>query len=208
MIKFPKIGMRNIKTSLAVFICLLLFKLINRDNSIFACIAAVICMQNTVDDSFNKGIERTIGTILGGVAGVVVYYILNELFVHDVSIFIIPIGIIILIELCLILNVKQSIVICIVVYLTVLISPSIKGNHVMYTIMRVIDTTIGIVVAILINKYIVMPKKLRDLLLRHDNLTFDSNDLDISNEKENTNEITNNSSGNIEDDENNINNFK
>jgi hypothetical protein len=49
---FPRIGMRNIKTSTAVFLCLLIFQLINRENSIQACIAAVICMQNTVVGAF------------------------------------------------------------------------------------------------------------------------------------------------------------
>lgn len=92
-----KIGMRNIKTSLSVFLCLLLFELINRGNSIFACIAAVICMQNTVVDSMEKGIARVIGTVIGGFLGALSLFIINTFFNSSILIFVIPLGIMILI---------------------------------------------------------------------------------------------------------------
>lgn len=72
-----KIGMRNIKTTISVFICLLVFELINRNNPIFACIAAVICVQNTIVDSKEIGFSRIIGTIIGGLAGAFTLFIVN-----------------------------------------------------------------------------------------------------------------------------------
>ena len=56
--QIPKIGMRNIKTAISVFLCLVLFESVNRDNSFYACIAAIICMQQTVENTFSKEIGR------------------------------------------------------------------------------------------------------------------------------------------------------
>lgn len=71
-----KIGMRNIKTALSVFICLC-FEAINQDKALFACMAAVMCVQNTIEDSMKIGISRIIGTIIGGLSGALILYIVN-----------------------------------------------------------------------------------------------------------------------------------
>lgn len=161
---FPKIGMRNIKTSISVFLCLLLFQILNRDNALQACIAAVICMQNTIVDSYKKGIERVKGTILGGIGGAFVLYLITNFGYEDIIIFVIPLGIVILIELCVTLNMKQSVVICCVVYLGILITIEREGGPVIYAVNRVIDTTIGIMITIIVNKYIKVPEKIKNLI--------------------------------------------
>lgn len=163
-----KIGMRNIKTSLSVFLCLLFFELINRDNSIFACIAAVICLQNTVLDSMEKGVARILGTIIGGVVGALVIFIVNTYFGDKILIFIIPLGIMLLIQICVSLNLKQSVVICCVVYLSIMITKNHQGGYVLYTINRVIDTSIGIIFALLVNRYFKLPEKLKLKLKKED----------------------------------------
>ena len=67
----PKIGMRNIKTAFSVFICIALFNLFKRDNAFYACIAAVICMKDTYENSLSIGINRLLGTFLGGLLGII-----------------------------------------------------------------------------------------------------------------------------------------
>lgn len=161
---FPKIGMRNIKTSTSVFLCLLVFEIINRDNAIQACIAAIICMQNTIDDSFKKGIERVFGTILGGIIGALVLFFVETFGHEELLLFIIPLGIIILIEICVGLNLKQSVVICCVVYLSILITKKHEGGYILYTINRVVDTTLGIMITIFVNKYMKIPDDVKRLL--------------------------------------------
>ncbi|MGB4439925.1 MAG: aromatic acid exporter family protein [Sedimentibacter sp.] len=164
--EIPKIGMRNIKTSLSVFVSLLLFQIINRENSIYACVSAVICMQNTIVDSLEKGISRIIGTIVGGITGALVLFVVTDLFSvrEDMMIFIIPLGIVILIEICVAIGMKQAVVISCVVYLSILISKNRDGGYLLYTMNRVIDTSVGIIIALLINKYVVMPDRLRIIL--------------------------------------------
>lgn len=58
---------------------MLIFQLFNRDNPFFACIAAVFCMKDTVSSSISMGLNRTIGTIIGGVVGIIMIY-LNSVF--------------------------------------------------------------------------------------------------------------------------------
>lgn len=161
-----KIGMRNIKTSISVFLCLLIFQLFNRENAIQACIAAVICMQNTVVDSFKRGTDRVIGTIIGGIMGGFVLFLLTSLGKEDLLIFIIPLGMAVLIEICVSINMKQSVVISCVIYLIILTSKNQAGGYVLYTLNRVIDTTIGIMIALFVNKYMNLPPKLKELLVR------------------------------------------
>lgn len=156
-----KIGMRNFKTSLSVFICLLVFDFINRDNAIFACIAAVICMQSTVVDSLERGISRIIGTIIGGIVGIIVLFVASKFLNQDLLIFIIPLGIMALIHICVTINAKQSVAICCVVYLSIMINKSHEGGYVLYTVNRVIDTSFGILIALAINKYLTMPEKIK-----------------------------------------------
>ncbi|WP_326909329.1 FUSC family protein [Sedimentibacter sp. MB31-C6] len=155
----PKIGMRNIKTTIAVFFCLLLFEIINRENSFYACIAAVICMQNTVDNSMQKSISRIIGTAIGGFVAIIVLIFLETYIIEDAYFLFIPIGIIVLIEICVAINKKDAVSICCVVYLSILITKRQEGGYLIYTIDRIIDTSIGIFIALIVNKYIKKPKR-------------------------------------------------
>ena len=51
-----KLGLRAIKTAISVFLCLLIAYILNRTDTLFASIAAIICLQPT----YNK----TLMTIL------------------------------------------------------------------------------------------------------------------------------------------------
>ncbi len=162
--QLAKIGMRNIKTAVSVFFCLLLFDFINRDNSFYAAIAAIICMQPTVENTFSKGVARIIGTIIGGLAGII-FLVFGESFINDKAfIFLIPLGIIILIEICVLLNQKEAVSICCIVFLSIMISHRFKGDHFWYTFDRVIDTSIGIIIAVAVNRYFKIPDFIKKLL--------------------------------------------
>ena len=50
-----RVGLRNIKTALAVTVCMIIFQFLGRENAFYACIAAVICMKDTVSSSFTMG---------------------------------------------------------------------------------------------------------------------------------------------------------
>ncbi len=70
MVYFPRVGMRMIKTAVAVGICFLVSRLTGGDERpIFSAIAAVICMQPYVEHSVNVAFNRIIGTVIGAMFG-------------------------------------------------------------------------------------------------------------------------------------------
>ena len=67
-----------IKSSVAVFLCLLLYPLFgHRGVPFYAAIAAILCMQPDVSNSFRVAINRTIGTLIGGVYGIIMLSLLK-----------------------------------------------------------------------------------------------------------------------------------
>ena len=68
MPKLPKIGMRIVKSALAVFVCLLIDRL-RGGMPFYAAIAAILCMQPDVANSLKTAANRVIGTLVGGLAG-------------------------------------------------------------------------------------------------------------------------------------------
>jgi uncharacterized membrane protein YgaE (UPF0421/DUF939 family) len=173
----PKIGMRNIKTSVSVFICLLIFEIVNRDNSFYACIAAIICMQTTLENSFKIGITRTMGTLLGGLFGAIILSIGGSYISDKAFIFLIPLSIMLLIELCVSLNRKEAVAISCIVFLSIVISHRARGDYLSHTINRIIDTIIGIIVAVAVNKYLKMPDSLKKYTNIHKK-TDDTDDIE------------------------------
>ena len=67
--KLHKPGMRNIKTGIGVMICVLAGHLHLVDNTLFAAIACIVCMQTTVKGSLTAGLNRLKGTFIGGIIG-------------------------------------------------------------------------------------------------------------------------------------------
>ncbi|WP_304969360.1 FUSC family protein [Romboutsia ilealis] len=67
--KLHKPGMRNIKTGIGVMICVLVGYLNIIDNTLFAAVACIVCMQTTVKGSLTVGLNRLKGTFIGGLIG-------------------------------------------------------------------------------------------------------------------------------------------
>ena len=74
-LKLPKIGLRTIKSGIAVFLCLALLP----SEPFFACLTAVICLQDTVYNSIHIGINRGAGTILGSCFGLIFLFFFRTL---------------------------------------------------------------------------------------------------------------------------------
>lgn len=146
-------GSRNIKTALSVLVCLIFWP-----NSLFAAIAAVICVQGTVENSLVIGINRLIGTLLGGILGIVFLYIANGLNLQNFLPLIVSIGVLLIIYICNIIKKPSACSIASITLISILVSQS-YNNPLMYSIRRIIETAFGVIVAILINKYIHPPKE-------------------------------------------------
>ena len=69
----PPVGMRMVKSALAVLICLLVSLLVDReDMRIYSSIAALLCVQPYAEDTKRMAIQRTVGTAIGSVFGIAV----------------------------------------------------------------------------------------------------------------------------------------
>ena len=69
--RLPGIGLRIIKSSIAVLLCFGVYFLRGqRGVPFYSAIAAILCMQPYVANSLKVGVNRIIGTLIGGAAGI------------------------------------------------------------------------------------------------------------------------------------------
>ena len=64
-----RLGLRAIKTAIAVAICAFISMFFNHEDIFCACIASVICLEQTYEQTWDTGINRIIGTLIGGIVG-------------------------------------------------------------------------------------------------------------------------------------------
>lgn len=149
-------GFRTIKTAIAVFASLILYALISREGVIFAVMAILICMQDSVEKSIAEGINRTIGTIIGAVFGTI--FVFMDIYYLNATVYyaIVMLGIIALIHVCHLIGIRRSIVIATVVYMVIILGAG--DNPIQYSIDRTFDTLIGIVMAVIVNNFLFKPK--------------------------------------------------
>lgn len=145
-----KIGMRTIKTAIAVALSVFICQLFKLTSPFFAGIAAIITMQSTVVDSFKIGKNRMLGTVFGASIGLVGSLIAPE---NPIAI---GIGIIIIITICNFLGWKKPISIATIVFLSIMLVQK-DGSRLHYSVYRTIDTFVGIIIGVLINYFIVPP---------------------------------------------------
>ena len=148
------IGMRVIKTAIAMAIGVLVSSKFHLQYPFFTVIAAIIAMQNTLDDSFKKGLGRISGTILGGIAGIIyLNFCISEYIVWNAVI----IGILAVLIMYVQLKLKwnQSIQISLIVFLSICLTTRDESVS-YYAIVRVLDTVIGIGIAFAVN-YLISP---------------------------------------------------
>ena len=145
---FPKIGMRNVKTALAAALCALVYYFLDRGPA-FACIGAIFGMGSDMEDSRKNGGNRLFGTLIGGLLGMVLFRL--YLFIEPTgkyTLWLVPltfIGTVILIVLCQMFWVggvqPGGVVLCILLFNTPV------ESYVSYALYRILDTTIGVLVA-------------------------------------------------------------
>lgn len=161
------VGMRNLKTALAVFICIIISQLLQLEYPFYAVIATIIAMENSVTNSYTVGKNRMMGTLVGAAIGFVFAWIDPHSAVYS------AIGIVIVIYICNLLKWNKSISIASIVFLAIMLNLRPGESPFLYGMHRVADTLIGISVAVLVN-YLVFPpdhersmEQMRSVLRKH-----------------------------------------
>jgi len=164
-----RIGMRVIKTTAAVAICLFIAWVMGSEDSIpIAAIAAIVTMQATGTETLKIGIFRVLGTIIGGIFGIIAVLIglVVPEFAQGLFIVVIPVMLLINLYICNLLNMRDSCSISCVVTIIVgsqLLVDASFDESLIFTFVRVRDTLIGVSVATTIN---LLPKLARRICKR------------------------------------------
>ena len=139
------IGLRTIKTALAVTISILLSNLLHLKYPYFVAITSIISMDKTARLSIDMGQNRVIGTFIGAIIGIIFAYIDRG------NPFLTGLGILIIILFSNRLNLPGTITIggfvCveIMVHIPLQVSPLFFGYH------RTLDSLLGALIAFIIN---------------------------------------------------------
>lgn len=151
------LGMRTIKSGLAIFVALLLAKLPIVHSPFYVSIGTIFALQSTVKNSFAMGRQRILGTLLGGLIGFLFACLpwQNAL----------SAGLAAILTIIICNQTKNSAAISISITICLSILLSIDGQHpLIYSLNRTFDTALGLGLGVLINYFIARPKYFRPLL--------------------------------------------
>lgn len=160
--KFHLPGMRTLKTMVAVAICFLIFlpfwetevgpgdNILDHVGPFYACIAAIVCMQDSVKRSVKQGISRLIGTGIGGCVGIVILWISGEESSPLLFGVLLALGVMTTIWICDLLRKPAACSIGGVVCCAVLLSHGGPERY-FYLLARMGETAIGILIGVAVN---------------------------------------------------------
>lgn len=153
------LGMRSLKTVIAMSLCLLLALLVDyKEKPFYACISAIIVMQNTTAETAKTGIARVMGTLIGGVIGMLMVPLIKLSGNSEALLYImLPFGVLISIVFCNVVNFKKASSISAIVLLSLLLADA-NSNLYQYLTARIIETLIGAVIATIVN-FAIKPRR-------------------------------------------------
>lgn len=139
------IGLRTIKTGLAVAFALLLAGLRGSPAPIFAAIGSIVAMSRTWHDAVRACLTQLAGITCGVLIGWSFQYLTPGYAAWKVGV-----GIVLVILACNVLRLRFAVPLSCIVFVSVcLLDPS--QNFVLYGINRLLDTSIGLVTALAVN---------------------------------------------------------
>lgn len=160
----PKIGMRIIKSALAVFICCVIDYFRGSGYPFYSAIAAILCMQKEIGKGIDIAKNRMIGTCIGGFCGYLALLLVNQdIFAHELIRYaILSLCIIPVMYITLLIKKQSATYITCVVFLCVSITHGSDISPELFALNRVIDTFIGIIVSLIINNTLFVFKEVEE----------------------------------------------
>lgn len=166
IIRLPGIGMRIIKSAVAIAVCYLVNTVRGDSGMVFySQLAALWCIQMYRSSTKTNAIQRTVGTFIGAVYGLV--YLLINKHAHYGRIYeAISVSVFVLLVLytSVIFKKKQASYFSCVVFLSIVVNHIGDINPYMFVFNRFLDTMIGLAVGIGINDININIKKDKDTL--------------------------------------------
>lgn len=146
-----RLGMRTLKTGLAVMLVTALFVVLHRGNPMIAALAAVFALRADFETTIEFGKSRIIGNAIGGMFAIV-YYLLFTVFHHNEwsMVILLPVLLMVLISLNDGINNNKGLIGSVAAFLMIALTIPADATYV-YALQRVLDTFIGTIAAILMN---------------------------------------------------------
>lgn len=155
-----KIGMRTAKTGLAVFLVLAIFHLFDWKGTQIAALTAVFSLRENFNKSLSFGVSRILGNTIGGLMAIIFYFVSDFFHGHFlVTLLLVPFLTMMTIVLNVAFNNVSGIVGANAAFLLISLAPPGPGNASWYVISRVLQTFVGVLLAILVNSDIEMFRK-------------------------------------------------
>lgn len=166
--KSARIGSRIIKSSVGIMLCYAVYLLRGKSGIPFYSMLAVLwCIQPYTNKTLAMALQRTVGTIIGAVYGLIT--ILLEIYILPVydnvfgyiinALMIIPV-----LYTTVMLNKKNASYFSCVVFLSITVIHLMDSNPFIFVLNRVLDTFIGIGIGLVVNSARLPRKRVTDCL--------------------------------------------
>jgi uncharacterized membrane protein YgaE (UPF0421/DUF939 family) len=163
----PHIGMRNVKSALAIIVCFFAWQMIRwilpilEMHPLYGYVAVVLVMKDTIDKSLSYGMIRLKGTVIGLIVALVCITasVEMQLYFHStygktmVELGMIVIGVCVSLYVAYIFKCDNFCAIASVVFLVCIIRYN-KGNLYVHAILRASETIMGMGISLFVNKYV------------------------------------------------------
>ena len=178
----PHIGQRILKTTIAVFLCLLVYNIrgyYGQDMPTEAAITAIICMQPYVRDSRDYAINRFAGTLIGagwGLAFLLLLLLFPVLSRNVVCLYaLMALGVMVSLYTAVLIRKPDTSSLAAIVFICVVIAFPEIDQPLQQAVTRILGVLLGTFVAIAVNVFRLPREKHRELVLfaRTKDLTAD-----------------------------------
>ncbi|MGO3731677.1 MAG: FUSC family protein [Vagococcus sp.] len=151
------IGLRTIKTSLAVMCCIIFFHVTDRGTPMVATLSAVFALREDLPTTLSFSKSRILGNVIGGINAILFYYCQQLMPNQSIGeIILIPLFVGFTITLGIRMDNKAGIIGSVATLLFISFSIP-KNESFLYALNRVIDTFIGALFAVFWNYVIKSP---------------------------------------------------
>lgn len=171
---FPKIGLRILKSAIAVLLCYIVNYFRGENGIVFySQLSALWCIQSYISTTKKNAVQRIIGTFIGAAAGLVILLTVGFIrlqfgfdgfSLYAVEAFLTSIGILFVLYSTVVIKKKQASYFSCVVFLSIAVIHISDANPYLFALNRFVDTMVGIVIGVGVNLFHLPRKKRTDIL--------------------------------------------
>ena len=161
--QIPTVGMRTIKTAVAVMLSYLVFVpfgllyreeyggVLGQIGPMYACIACIVCMQSSLGQTMQQGISRFIGVAVGGIQGVLVLTLGHWLDYPALKALALGAVCVVGIWFCLLIKRPAACGMACILPCVILLNGTSAVERYYYAAARIIETVVGVGIAFTVN---------------------------------------------------------